>query len=162
MNKINVSIIAAPRAAMQECIDLIEELPEIHVVAMPAGLSAQATWMALASTDVVIIDEAVIEQEGFAPLQLLLESYPRLRCLVVMEKYNKNKMIWTMLRGVRGVMCEDEALSLLPKAIRHLHAGEVWMARDLQRPLRHALQSRQDWFHTRGDQADSRHWMKWH
>lgn len=162
MNKINVSIIAAPRAAMQECIDLIEELPEIHVVAMPSGLSGQATWTALANSDVVIVDERIIEQEGFASLQLLIESYPRLKCLVLMNKYNQNKMIWTLLRGVRGVMCAQEVPRLLPKAIRKLHLGEVWMSRGLVVPLRHALGSGKAQPHVHADQADSRQWMKMH
>ncbi|MDH3526922.1 MAG: hypothetical protein OEM43_05410 [Gammaproteobacteria bacterium] len=162
MNKIKVSIISAPRVVMQACIDLIEAIPEFCVEAIPAGLSGQATWLAWAHADVVIIDESVIEQEGFAALQLLLESYPRTKCLVVMNNYNQNKMIWTMLRGVRGVMCTDEAFRLLPKAIRHLQAGEIWMARDLLRPLRQALQSRRDWPHPRADQAEPGNWMKLH
>jgi len=162
MININVSIISAPRIAMQTCVDLIEEIPEFHVVAMPAGLSGQATWMALANTDVLIIDEIVIAQEGFAALQLLLESYPRVKCLVVMNNYDQDKMIWTMSRGARGVMCANEARHLLPKAIRHLHAGEVWMSRGLLRPLRHALHSSQDRPHTKADKIDSGHWMKWH
>jgi DNA-binding NarL/FixJ family response regulator len=146
MNNINVSIISVPRISMHACIESIEADPDFHVVARSIRMSGQAPRVALAATDVVIIDESVIEQEGFAALQRLLESSPRVKCLVLMNDYNQDKMIWTLLRGVRGVMCAADAPRLLPKAIRQLHAGEVWMSRGLLGPFRHALrQARQDW-----------------
>lgn len=145
MNNISVSIISVPRVSMQACIELIEADPDFHVVVMSTRLSGQVPQAALASTDVVIIDESVIEQEGFAALQRLLGGYPRVKCLVLMNDYNQDKMIWTLLQDVRGVMCAAEAPRLLAKAIRRLHAGEVWMSRGLLGPFRHALQSRLDW-----------------
>jgi DNA-binding NarL/FixJ family response regulator len=68
---------------MQACIELIEADPDFHVVVMSTRLSGQVPQAALASTDVVIIDESVIEQEGFAALQRLLGGYPRVKCLVL-------------------------------------------------------------------------------
>ena len=160
MNKINVSLISASRVAMQECMDVIDDIPDFRVLVMPAELSVQSTWAGLANTDVLVIDESVIKQEGFAALQLLLDSYPQMKCLVIMNKYNENKMIWAMLRGVRGVMCAGEERRLLPKAIRHLHAGEVWMSRNLLKPFRQATRSRQEWPFTGAGKEGN--WLKLH
>jgi DNA-binding NarL/FixJ family response regulator len=159
MKKINVSIIAEPRVSMQACVELIEDAPGLHVIAMQNRLSGRATTVALAHTDVVIINAAIIELEGFVALQLLLDRYPGAKCLVVADNINKNNMIEVMSRGVRGVMCLDETPRLLAKAIRHLHAGEAWVSRGLLRPLRHALQSAQTGPHARANLADRDHWV---
>ena len=140
----NVSIIALPRASMDGCHEMLQADPAFHVVALSTRLSGRATTVALAATDVLIVDESVIEQEGFATLQRRLESHPRVKCLVVMDGYDEDKMIWTLLRGVRGVMCAAEAPRLLSKAIRQLHADKVWMSRGLLAPFRRALRSKPD------------------
>lgn len=141
MEKILVSIVAPTWESRQAYNDVLDGVTDIHVMAMSADLSGQATWMAMAHSDVVIVDEAVIEEEGYAALEMLLESYTGVKCLVVMRGFHRDRMVWVILRGVRGVMCADEVRRLLTRAIRQLYAGEVWVPRGLVGPIRYAFLS---------------------
>lgn len=162
MNKINVSIISASGIYMQAYLDLVEANPDFRVIGMPADLSGPPTWLVVANTEVVIVDESVIKREGFASLQLLLDGYPDVKCLVLMENYNENNMMSAIMGGVRGIMRRDESHQLLPKAIRDLHIGEVWMPRDLLKPLRNALQSGPDGHLKDFNPAELGRWLKMH
>ena len=131
MKIITVTFVSGRDAARLDCAELVADHPDIDVIAIPSGLTQQGTWLALAMTDVLVIEEDVIRQEGFEAVRMLLAGYPRLRCLIMMNILNKNKMIWTIMQGVRGVMLQDEADLLLAKAIRHVDQGEIWLPRAL-------------------------------
>ena len=136
MKIITVTFVSGRDAARLDCAELVADNPDIDVIANPSGLTQQGTWLALAMTDVVVIEEDVIRQEGFEAVRMLLAGHPRLRCLILMNMLNKNKMIWTITQGVRGVMLHDEAELLLAKAIRHVAQGEIWLPRTLMALLR--------------------------
>jgi len=136
MNKISVTFVSSRDGARQHCADLVMQNPDIDLIAIPSGLSQQGAWQAIARTDVVVIDESVVEQEGFTAVRMMLDSYPGINSLIVMDNASRDAMTWTLLQGVRGVMMQDDIDAFLAKAIRRINAGEVWMSRTLVERLR--------------------------
>jgi DNA-binding NarL/FixJ family response regulator len=161
MKIITVTFVSGRDAARLDCAELAADNPDIDVIAIPSGLTQQGAWLALAMTDVVVIEEDVIRQEGFEAVRMLLAGYPQLRCLIVMNIYNKNKMIWTITQGVRGVMLHDEADLLLAKAIRHVDQGEIWLPRALMELFRGRL-AMGDEEHTQYKTVAIADWRRWH
>ena len=161
MKIITVTFISARDSARLDCAELVAENPDIDVIAIPSGLTQQGTWLALALTDVVVIEEDVIRQEGFESVSMLLAGYPQLRCLVMMNEFNKNKMLWTITQGVRGVMLHDEADLLLAKAVRHVDQGEIWLPRAFSELLREGLAMDEE-NHARSRTVAIADWRRWH
>jgi DNA-binding NarL/FixJ family response regulator len=143
MKKINITFVSPREAALEECADLMVENPDIDLIAMPSGLTQQGAWLALSGSDVVIIEEEVIRLEGFETVRMLLECYPEVKCLVIMERDHKPRMIWAVMQGIHGVMARSNGAWLLGKAIRRLHAGEIWLSRGLFKPIRNELLAQQ-------------------
>ena len=162
MKNINITYVSFRDAALEECADLMVENPDIVLIAIPSGLTQQGAWLALSGSDVVIIEEAVIRQEGFETVSMLLESYPDLKCLVIMEKENEPGMIWAVMQGIHGVMARGNRAWLLGKAIRQLHAGEIWMSRGLLTPLRKELLMQQGRGHPGNHSVAIDEWVRWH
>lgn len=160
MKKINLTFVSSRDAVLEECADLMVENPDIDLIAMPSGLTQPGAWLALSGSDVVIIEEAVIRQEGFETVRMLLECYPEVKCLVIMESDHKPRMIWAVTQGIHGVMDQGNSAWLLGKAIRCLHAGEIWLSRGLFKPIRNELLAEQ------GQPGNPfvavNDWVRWH
>ncbi|MGD2055188.1 MAG: hypothetical protein PVJ15_00150 [Gammaproteobacteria bacterium] len=161
MKTITVTFISGRDAARLDCAELAADNPDIDVIAIPSGLTQQGTWLALAMTDVLVIEEDVIRQDGFEAVRMLFAGHPQLRCLIVMNIFNKNKMIWTIMQGVRGVMLHEEADLLLAKAIRHVEQGEIWLPRALMESLRGGVAIGETQ-HTQHDTVAIADWRRWH
>ena len=131
MKNITVTYVSSRDVARQHCADLVMQNADIDLIAIPHSLSRQETWKALSRTDVVVIDECVIQREGFAPVRMILDAYQDVNMLIVMELTSDEDMAWTLMQGVRGVMLETDIDRFLGKAIRRVYAGEVWMPRAL-------------------------------
>lgn len=140
MNKITVTFVSSRDAARQHCADLVMQNPDIDLIAIPSGLSQQGAWQAISRTDVVVIDESVVQQEGFTAVRMILDSYPGINSLIVMDNASRDAITWILLQGVRGVMMQDDIDAFLARAIRRINAGEIWMSRTLVERLRDPAQ----------------------
>jgi len=139
MKKINVTIICAGAEEYPGCGDLLEDCPEISVVARTGGLYEPGSWAALGGSDVLLLDEATIEQDGLDVVLSVHDRYPLLRSLLIMENFNKNMAMSALSRGIRGVMERTATVSGLRKAIAAIYTGEAWLSRGLVEPLRNEL-----------------------
>jgi len=162
MKKITVTFVSCRDSAQLDCSELVADNPDIDLIANPSSLTQQGAWLALALTDVVVIDEDVIRQEGFEAVRMLLAGYPQLRCLITINKYNENKMIWAIMQGARGVMLHDEVDLLLGKAIRRVNQGEIWLSRGLLETLRDKLAVEEGANHIQRKSVAIADWRRWH
>jgi len=64
MKKITVTFVSCRDSVQLDCSELVADNPDIDLIANPSSLTQQGAWLALALTDVVVIDEDVIRQEG--------------------------------------------------------------------------------------------------
>ena len=135
MKKISVTIICPGEEEYPGCEDLMESYPEINLVARHSALDEAGVWAALAGTDVLLLDEAVIELEGPDKVRAIHVEHPALKTLQICEKTSENKLMGLISIGVRGVLERPSMVSMLRKAIMVLYSGEIWMSREIVQSL---------------------------
>lgn len=139
MKKINITVVCVGDEAYPGCIDLLAACPEINIVAQPTGLNEAGTWVALGQSDVLLLDEAVLEQDGHYVVREIHDSYPLLRSLLILEKETQQEMVTVLSLGILGVIGRESTISLLCKAVSAIYAGEAWLSRGMVQPLRRQL-----------------------
>ncbi len=135
MKKINVTVVCVGEETYPGCIDLLIACPAINVVARPTGLDEVGTWSALARSDVLLLDEAALEQDGHQVVQDLHERFTSLRSLLILDNETDQEMVSVLSLGIKGVIKRRSTLSFLCKAISAICAGEAWLSRDMVKPL---------------------------
>ena len=136
MKKINVTYACAAAEEFPGCADLLYSYSEMNVVARTTSLFGAATGMALAKSDVLVVDESVLALDGLQAVQSAHASDPGLKILLVYENNINNSMIECLSIGIRGLLERKSCISLLRRAIPALYAGEVWMPRRVIQSLR--------------------------
>ena len=136
MKKINVTYACAAAEEFPGCADLLYSYSEMNVVARTTSLFGAATGMALAKSDVLVVDESVLALDGLQAVQSAHTTYPWLKILLVYEKNINNSMMECLSMGIRGLLERKSCISLLRRAIPALYAGEVWMPRRVIQSLR--------------------------
>ena len=139
MKKINITVICVGDESYPGCIDLLTECPAVNIVARPTGLDEAGAWVALGRSDVLLLDEAMLEQEGQQAVRAIHDSYPLLKSLLVVEQQTQQEMMMVLSLGILGVIGRESMTAQLCKAISTIGAGEAWLSREMVRPLRRQL-----------------------
>jgi DNA-binding NarL/FixJ family response regulator len=162
MEKIKITFASDEGAAMVGYDDILEDEPSIELVASLSDLKGQGAWLALARSDVLLIDEALVLRDGFEPLNMLLSSYPEVHCLLILNSPCEHKTRWAVLQGVRGVLTIEEIRPLLFKALTKLMAGEIWAPRQLMQGTRQGTGQVDDGSSAYRQPQRIKEWVKWH
>ena len=162
MKKIKITLALDQGVAMARCNDLLASHPAIDPVHFLDDLTGHAAWLALARSDILLIDESLILRDGFEPLNMLLSSYPDIRCLLILNHASNSKAVWAITQGVRGVLTIDEIQQHLVRAITGIMAGEVWAPRHLMQPIRQDLRQVGDGSYVYRQPERIKEWVKWH
>ena len=150
------------KTARLECDRLVEQNPDIELVALASGVDQRNIWLALSRSDIAVIDEESMQyDDGGETLGVLLAGNPGVKFLAIMKNFNEDRMLWAIARGVRGVILQRELQQLLGKAIRRVHQGEVWMPRYLLASFRDALYREEPVLVGR-ESAATNQWLKLH
>jgi DNA-binding NarL/FixJ family response regulator len=145
MKKINLTIISSGVQRFPGCADILEGCPQFRIIARAGGMHESGVWSALGQSDVVLLDEAVIEQDGSDAVRSIVDSYPLLKVLLILDDECPDRVMEAISLGIAGVMGRSAIRSMLQKAIPALYAGESWISRDLVHSLREQLnQGKQD------------------
>jgi len=131
MKKINVTVICPGEEAHPGCAELVRTYPEINLVAAHRALDEAGVRISLGSSDVLLLDEAVIDLEGPDKVRAIHLDYPGIRTLQIVEKHCENKAMEAISLGVRGMMERSSLVAMLRKAIMVLYSGETWMSRQM-------------------------------
>ena len=139
MKKINITVVCVGDESYPGCVDLLAACPEINIVARPTGLNEAGAWAALGQSDVLLLDEAALEQDGHHAVRTIHDSYPLLRSLLLLENETQQEMVTVLALGILGVIRRESMTSLLCKAVSTICAGEAWFSREMLQPLRRQL-----------------------
>jgi DNA-binding NarL/FixJ family response regulator len=139
MKIITITYISSRKFARLECDRLLEQHPDIELAVLTSGANPAEIWLALARSEVAVIDEEIMLRDEGDALDTLLAGNPDVKFLAVMKNYNEANMLWAISRGVRGVMLRRELPQLLGKAIKQIRSGEVWIPRQLLPALREII-----------------------
>jgi DNA-binding NarL/FixJ family response regulator len=144
MKTIKMTYISSGKTARLECAQVVEQCPNIELVAITFGSDQRDVWMALSRSDIAVIDEELMQHEGGDALVMLLAGNPGVKFLAIMENFNEDRMLWAITQGVRGVILRRELSQLLGKAIKQIHQGEIWMPRNLLNSFRDVMNEEGD------------------
>jgi DNA-binding NarL/FixJ family response regulator len=131
MKIITITYISSRKFARLECDRLLEQHSDIELAVLTSGANPAEIWLALARSEVAVIDEEMMLRDEGYTLDTLVAGNPNVKFLAVMKNYNEETMLWAIYRGVRGVMLRRELPQLLGKAIKQIRSGEVWIPRQL-------------------------------
>jgi len=132
------------------CSDLLETCPEISILAQPGSMKEEGAWVALGRSDILILDEASLEQDGLESVRGFLTGQPSARGLLIIEKYNKNNIISALSLGFKGVIVRGSLFSELTRALTAIYRGDAWVSRELAEPIRDELVYRDKMTHWAG------------
>ena len=139
MKKINITVVCAGDEDYPGCVDLLAAYPEINIIAQSTGLNEAGTRGALARSDVLLLDEAVLDQDGHHAVRAIHDCYPLLRSLLILENESQQEMMTVLSLGILGVIRRESTTSQLCKAVSAICAGEAWLPRDVVWPIRRQL-----------------------
>ena len=140
MKIINVTIICAGEEEYPGCSDLLEDCPGVNVISRQTGLSETGTWVALERSQVLLLDETSLEQEGIEAVRMLRDSYPQIKILLVLDNGCENNAMAAISWGMQGVIERSSISLMLCKAITAVYSGEAWLSRGLAHPIRDKLE----------------------
>lgn len=110
---------------------LIDQHPDMEVVAM-AGERAEAIALAgRHQPDVIILDVLLGDDDGLAFLPDLRTAAPSARVIVLTGLRSVDAHRRALRHGAVGVVLKDHAAEVLLKAITKVHGGEVWIDRSM-------------------------------
>ena len=110
---------------------LIEQDQTMSVVAM-AGNRADSLLMAeKEQPDIILFDLMLGDEDGLEFLPALCDISPLSRVLVLTVVQTAESYRIAIRRGAMGIVLKQQAADLLLKAIRKVHAGEVWIDRSM-------------------------------
>jgi DNA-binding NarL/FixJ family response regulator len=139
MRKINITVFIAGKEDYPGCVDILGAFPEFRVIARPAGLYDPDAWLAISQSDIVLLDETVLERDGVEIVRRICDSYPLLKLLLILEQNDDERVLEALSLGIAGVMERSSLLSSLRRAIPVLYSGEAWVSRGLVHSLRKYL-----------------------
>ncbi len=100
---------------------------------------SDGVWSAISSSDVLVLDEATLAQDGATAVRALHQYYPLARLLLVIENNNENKLLEAIAMGFSGIIERASLRSMVRRAIPALYTGEAWVSRRLVPKLRTEL-----------------------
>lgn len=110
---------------------LIASAPDLAVAGQAAtGVDALAR-VGAAAPDVVLLDLDLGGEDGAALVPELRLRAPAARVLVLTAVAQPARQERAVLAGARGLVHKGQDTALLLNAIRKVHAGELWFAREL-------------------------------
>jgi len=140
MKIINVTVLCAGEEEYPGCGDLLEGCPGISVVARQTGLPETGTWIDLERSEVLLLDETALKQEGIEAVRMLRDSYPQIKILLVLDNGCENNAMAAISWGIQGVIERSSVNLMLSKAVAAVYSGEAWLSRGLVHPIRDKLE----------------------
>jgi DNA-binding NarL/FixJ family response regulator len=110
---------------------LVASAPDLVVVGKAASGVEALARVAAAAPDVVLLDLDLGGEDGAALVPELALRAPAARVLVLTAVAQPRRHEGAVLAGARGLVHKSQETGLLLDAIRQVHAGELWFAREL-------------------------------
>ena len=140
MKKIRITLVIAGKEEYPGCGDIIATCHEFAIIARHTSLTTPGIWQDLTASDVILLDEQAVSQDGRDAVRRIHESLPFTRILLIMEKASRNKTMEALSMGITGVMERAGVVASVRKAIPVLYSGETWVSRALVKSLHSQLQ----------------------
>jgi len=119
------------RVACKRVLELESDIEMVSESSTGFGLSPLLDLM---KADVLLFDEKIWEAEGPETFKSIREQFPNLKILYMVSSDDSGSLE-AMHLGVNGVIEKGRNTAHLPKAIRKIVDGELWISRKLTSAL---------------------------
>lgn len=106
---------------------LLENQPEIKVVAMAGDRREALELASRESPDLILLDLDLPSDDGTSFLPELREAAKNARVLILTSVRDLEAHRRVVRLGAMGVVLKQQTPEVLIKAIKKVHAGEVWL-----------------------------------
>jgi DNA-binding NarL/FixJ family response regulator len=127
-SQIRVLLVDAHRitlSGLQRLID--DEKPEMSVVGTATSFDAAMHLAGSTNPDVIVLDVGLVEEHGAEIVAQLIGGWERRVLILSSGKADRHEV--AIMRGACGVVRKEDGPDLLLRAIRKVHAGELWLDR---------------------------------
>lgn len=118
--------------------------PNMEVVGEAADGASATEQCQVLRPDVVVIDIALPNNEGFDAIQAIKKACPHLHLLVLTDKGGEERVLAAMKAGAQGYMLKDATTQDVIKAINDVYRGEVVLHPSVAYVLLRALQTQDE------------------
>ena len=114
--------------------------PRMEVVAMATSCAEMLDTVVSAKPDIILLD---LDLNGESAVDVMLDLPHLSSAQVLVLTGVRDPMIHqtAIMRGARGVVGKDESAEVLLQAIERVHAGEVWINRQMMGKVLSAISS---------------------
>lgn len=131
MALITVALTDQNAARRATCRRLLRPHKGIRVVGETEGALEAIALAARARPRILLLSLAVSRGNGAAILAALLRRSPRTRVILLTRRTTEARILDGLSRGARGYLEETKLRTFLPKAVRAVDAGQVWVPRKM-------------------------------
>ena len=109
---------------------VLSEVPDIQVMG-EAGTSTEAVELASRERHDIVVIDVDLRADALDCLERIVATVPASRVIVLSDRTHAADHKMLVERGATGLVLKNEGPEVLIKAIRKVHAGEVWLDRTL-------------------------------
>jgi DNA-binding NarL/FixJ family response regulator len=101
---------------------------EVHAVASDSALAFHELQNGC-TADVAVISARLEDGplSGFRVLQQLQTSDRKIPAVMLLDSADRDLVVDAFRTGARGVFCRGSSFKILPKCIRRIHEGQIWL-----------------------------------
>ena len=110
---------------------MISRMPEMQVIDETNKGSNLLNKLAETSCDLVWMDTALPDMDGYEILSQIKNVYPIVKILVYTSSHEKEHIERLLNTGVQGILLKDDYFSVIPIAIQAIREGGTYYSEDL-------------------------------
>jgi DNA-binding NarL/FixJ family response regulator len=110
---------------------LVEQIPEVEVVAEAAEGQQSFQLIREYQPDILLLDVILPSVTAFESLQEIVEKFPKVRVIVLTLQENQEYAIQAFRAGAAGYISKNAASVELEKAIKSVASGENYLGSEL-------------------------------
>ena len=110
---------------------MISRMPEMQVIDETNKGSNLLNKLAETSCDLVWMDTALPDMDGYEILSQIKNVYPVVKILIYTSSHEKEHIERLLDTGVQGILLKDDYFSVIPIAIQAIRDGGTYYSEDL-------------------------------
>jgi len=126
---IRVVIADARRLRREELVLILSQENGLEVVGEAVNGIQTIDLIDGLKPDVVLVDISLPDIDGIEVILPIRQKSPHTKVLVFVPTVDESTVFKLLKAGAKGYFSDDSAASDVPKAIKTVHRGEIWVAR---------------------------------
>jgi two-component system nitrate/nitrite response regulator NarL len=123
---------------------LLEDTPGVHPVGEVSGSAQALAELQKHQPAITLLELNLGDQDGIDLLPELLQAVPYSRVIILTGSPDTKMHRQAIVLGARGLVMKSQDVDVLLKAIRRVHAGELWIDRALMHTVIGEMTARPD------------------